>query len=87
MKWLGVGHEVVPADLMLLEGIGKQYLLQACLNAHPEENLNDAHMNINRMDFGVMKELVNQLGEMELQPLVNVDFRPVQFICPWTIFV
>ena len=33
-------------------------------------------MNINGVDPGVVKELVNQRGERKPQPLVNVDFRP-----------
>ena len=87
MKWLGVKHEVVPAEPLTLEGIGKQHLLQAkpkaepfVQYAHPEENLNDVHMNINGVDTGVIKELVNQRGEREPQPLANVDFQPVDGI-------
>ena len=67
MKWLNVDHEVVPTELVLLEGVGEQHLLQTKWEAkpfvqyaHSEENLNDVHVNINRVDLGVMKELVNQ---------------------------
>ena len=67
---------------MPLKGIGKHHLFQAkpkakplVQYAHPEENPNDVHININVVDLGVMKELVNQWGEREPQPLANVDFR------------
>ena len=66
MKWLGVDHEVVPAKLVPLKGIGKQHLLQAkpkveplVQYAHPEENSNDVHMNINGVDSSVIKKFVN----------------------------
>ena len=50
---------------MPLVGIGKQNLLQAKLkveplvqNAHPEENPNDVHMNINGVDPSVVGESI-----------------------------
>ena len=33
-------------------------------------------MNINRVDPGVVKELVNRRGKRKPQPLANVDFGP-----------
>ena len=70
MKWLGVAHEVVPTELVPLEGIGKQHLLQAkpkaeplVQYAHPEENPNDTGV-----DPGEIKELVNQRGEGTSSP-------------------
>ena len=33
-------------------------------------------MNINGVDPGVVKELVNQRGKRKPQPLANVDFGP-----------
>ena len=81
MKWLGVGHEVVSAELVLLEGVGKKHLFQAkpkveplVQHAYPKENPNDVHMNINGVDSSVVKELVNQQRERKPQPLTNVDF-------------
>ena len=66
MKRLGVSHQEVPVELVSLKGIGKQHLLQTkpkveplVQYAHLEENPNDVHMNINRVDPGVMEELVN----------------------------
>ena len=70
MKWLGVGHEVISAKVVLLEGVGKQHLFKAKPKAepfvqhpYPKENRNDIHMYINEVDPGVVKELVNQRGE------------------------
>ena len=66
MKRLCVDHKVVPTEHFPLEGVSKQNLLQTkhvakalAQYAHPEENLNDVHVNINRVDLSVMKELVN----------------------------
>ena len=52
---------------MPLEGVGKQHLLQTKPEVEPlvqdallEENLNDVHMNINKVDPSVMEELMNR---------------------------
>ena len=72
---------------MLLEGVGKQHLLKTKPEAeplvqcaHPDENTNDVHVNMNRVDPRIRKELVNQWGERESQPLTSMDFRLVDVI-------
>ena len=84
---MGISYEVVSIELVPLEGVGKQHLLQTKPEVEPlvqdallEENQNDVHMNINKVDPSVMEELMNKWGEWEYQPLANMDFQPVDVV-------
>ena len=50
--------------------------------AYLEENPNDVHVNINGVDSGEVKELVDQKRERESQPLVDMDFRFEDIVHP-----
>ena len=50
--------------------------------AYPEKNLNDVHVNINGVDSGEVQELVDQRWKRESQPLVDMDFMPVDIVHP-----
>ena len=87
MEQLGIGHKVVTTELVLLKGVCVQYFLQTqpkdklfVQHTPPQENLNDVHMNIHRVDPSEIQELMNQRGKRESQPLTNVDFWPVDVV-------
>ena len=81
MEQLGVNNEIISPELVLLEGVHVEHLLQTknevvllVQYAYLEENPNDVHMNINRVDPSEVQELVDQMRERESQPRVDMDF-------------
>ena len=94
VEQLGVNNEIISPELVLLEGVHVEHLLQTknevvllVQYAYLEENPNDVHMNINRVDPSEVQELVDQMRERESQPRVDMDFQPVDIVHPPPIHV